>query len=381
MPIVYDTKYRPIEGGIYAYSQDSTIPPCGGVGMPYLLVQQNAFYCAESDFIAWDDQALFPRLDKRYGSFLLAIVLAHEWGHSIQQRNSLDTYLDGVTMEQQADCFAGSWAASLRSSTDPVLTKLRDRNLDRSLSGFVEFRDRLGMTGDDFGAHGTAFDRIRAFQEGFDGGATICASYEDELPTLVAVPYRSFKERFRGGNLPYDQVVSTLQPRIESFWREELGAGPAPRVKRANGLIFCSAPLRSPEGFNDGELSWCADTNTIMYSEQALRKLYDTIGDMGAGTELAITRALAHEAERGADTTDKAVWLRVVCNVGAWTGSMYEPDDPESSLLSPGDVDEGVRTLLEYAAKGPKRKFGTGFEQVAAYRMGVLGSVKDCAGH
>ena len=170
MPPVYDKPYRPMKGGIYAYSQDSTIPPCGGMGMPYLLVQQNAFYCPESDFIAWDDQGLFPRLEKRYGPFLLSIVLAHEWGHAVQQRNELDTFLDGVTLEQQADCFAGSWAASLTAATDPVLTKLRDKNLDRSLSGFVEFRDRLGMTADDLGAHGTAFDRIRAFQEGYDGG-------------------------------------------------------------------------------------------------------------------------------------------------------------------------------------------------------------------
>ncbi len=377
MPRVYGRAFRPIKGGIYAYSQDSTIPPCGGVGMPYLLVQQNAFYCPESDFIAWDDQGLFPRLEKRYGPFLLAIVLAHEWGHSIQHRQDL-TYLDGVTLEQQADCFAGSWAASLNPSTDPVLAKLRDKDLDRSLSGFVEFRDSLGMTGDDLGAHGTAFDRIRAFQEGFDGGAKVCADYEDELPTLVAVPYRSFKERFRGGNLPFDQVVSTLRPRIDKFWREELGAGPTPEMKPADGLAFCSSPPRSPEGFNDEQLAWCSDTNTLLYSEATLRTLYDTIGDMGAGTELALAQAIVHETVTGADPTSKPVWLRAICTVGAWTGSMYQPDDPESSLLSPGDVDEGVRTLLEYAAKGSAKDFGTGFEQVAAYRKGVLGSVQDC---
>ena len=206
----------------------------------------------------------------------------------------------------------------------------------------------------------------------------MCAEYENELPTLVAVPYRSFKERFRGGNLPYAEVVSTLRPRIDDFWKEELGAGPAPKMQPADGLAFCSSPPVSPEGFNDEELAWCADTNVLLYSEATLRKLYDSIGDMGAGTELALAQALVHETVNGSDPTDKAVWLRAICTVGAWTGSMYEPDDPESSLLSPGDVDEGVRTLLEYASKGDKKRFGSGFEQVAAYRRGVLGSVQDC---
>jgi Putative neutral zinc metallopeptidase len=362
---------------MYAYSKDSTIPRCGGFASPYLLVQMNAFYCPESDFIAWDDQGLFPQLNARYGTFLLSIVLAHEWGHAIQKRERI-SFLDGVTLEQQSDCFAGSWAASLSETSDPELFALRNRELDRSLAGFVEFRDRLGMTAEDFGAHGTAFDRIRAFQDGYRKGAAACAAYEDHPPVLVAVPYRSFKERFRGGNLPYEEIVDSLRPRMDSFWRHDLAAASAPGVRASGDLAFCSAPLFSPEGFTDDTLSWCADDNVITYSDTALRKVYDEIGDFGVATEIALTWAVAHEVEVGSDPSRKAVWLRAVCAVGAWTGSMYQPDDPQSSLLSPGDVDEGVRALLENSAKGSRSRYGTGFEQVAAFRTGVLGSARAC---
>ena len=98
VPPVFGGQYKALSGGIYAYSQDSTIPRCGGFGTPYVLIQQNAFYCPESDFIAWDDQGLFPRLQSRYGTFLLSIVLAHEWGHAIQHREGVD-FVDEVLLE------------------------------------------------------------------------------------------------------------------------------------------------------------------------------------------------------------------------------------------------------------------------------------------
>lgn len=378
MPSVYGKNYKQLSGGIYAYSKDSTIPPCGGIPTPYLLLQQNAFYCPESDFIAWDDQGLFPRLNARYGPFLLSIVLAHEWGHAVQERMALTSSSDGVTLEQQADCFAGSWSANLSVASDGELALLRDRSLDRALAGFVEFRDLLGMTANDPGAHGTAFDRIRAFQDGYDNGAEACVDYPDQPPTLVAVPYRSFKERFRGGNLPYDQVIGTLSTRMDRFWREQLGAIASPMLVESGGLPVCSSPLLSPEGFGETDLSWCADDDILYYSDSDMRKVYDDVGDFGVATELALTRALAHETSTGSNIGEKNIWLRAVCTVGAWTGSMYEPDSPELSVLSPGDVDEGVRTLLEYATKGSQKQFGSGFEQVAAYREGVLGSVQDC---
>jgi predicted metalloprotease len=374
-PDVYDDTYKKLGGGVYAYSSGSRIPTCDGMNLPYLVLQQNAFYCPESDFIAWDDQGLFPRLEKKYGRFLLAIVLAHEWGHAIQER--ADSDLDTITAEQQADCFAGSWAASLDPKTDPELAKLRDRELDKGLSGFIEFRDLVGMVSTDPGAHGTAFDRIRAFQDGFEGTPSTCAYYEEELPELVAIPYRSFKERFRGGNLPYPEVLPSIKKELALNWKAVYSADPVTTTE-AKEFPVCFAQPVSPEGFTENTISYCDDDKTLRYDEKSMRTLYDRIGDFGPATTIGIGWAMADLVQQGKDPSTKNFWVEANCRAGAWAGTMFDTNDPENSQLSPGDLDESVRTILESSAKGASKTYGTGFEQVSAFRAGVLQGSGGC---
>ena len=374
-PKVYDDDYKKLSGGVYAYSSGSRIPPCDRLSLPYLILQQNAFYCPEDDFIAWDDQGLFPRLEKKYGRFLLSIVLAHEWGHAVQER--ANTYLETITAEQQADCFAGAWAASLDPATDPELAKLRDAELDKGLSGFIEFRDVVGMTATDPGAHGTAFDRIRAFQDGFEGSPEVCAAYEDEQPELVAIPYRSFKERFRGGNLPYAEVMPSIVSGLAENWKSVWGTAPV-TTTAVKDFPVCFAQPVSPEGLNETNLSYCDDDKTLRYSEKTMRTLYDRIGDFGPATTVAIGWATADLVSAGRDPNTKSFWLEANCKAGAWAGTMFDVTDPGNSQLSPGDLDESVRTILESSAKGASATYGTGFEQVSAFRDGVLRGASDC---
>jgi predicted metalloprotease len=374
-PEVYDDSYKKLSGGVYAYSSGSRIPSCDGMNLPYLVLQQNAFYCPESDFIAWDDQGLFPRLEKKYGRFLLSIVLAHEWGHAIQERANSD--LDTITAEQQADCFAGAWAASLDAKTEPELTKLRDSQLDKALSGFIEFRDLVGMVSTDPGAHGTAFDRIRAFQDGFEGTPESCAIYEEELPELVAIPYRSFKERFRGGNLPYPEVLPSITKGLAVNWKSVFATDPAVTIE-AKDFPVCFAQPVSPEGYGESTISYCQDDRTLRYSEKSMRTLYDRIGDFGPATTVGIGWAMSDLVSEGKDPNTKAFWTEVNCRAGAWAGTMFDSSDPENSQLSPGDLDESVRTILEASDKGASKVYGTGFEQVSAFRAGVLNGANDC---
>ncbi len=375
---VYGEKYKPPAGGIYAYSRGSAIPPCGGFAMPYLFLQQNAFYCPDNDFIAWDDEGLFPKLEKRYGPFLLSIVLAHEWGHAIQERSGAD-FFDTIGAEQQADCFAGSWAAQLDPVENADLVLLRSKNLDRVLSGFVEFRDRLGMTSTDFGAHGTAFDRMRAFQDGYQNGAQPCADYEDELPELVSIPYRSFKERFRGGNMPFAQLLRDVVPVMATYWTSTYGSGPNKATGDAIDVLCLTnevLPVGVGTGRNAPIVSWCADDNVIHYDRASLQRLYDSNGDFGVSALLALQWATVQEVASGNDPTSKASALRAICRVGVWTGTLYDADLPQASSLSPGDIDEAIRVLLEVT--DDRASIGSGFERVAAFRTGVLGSRNDC---
>src|SRR5262245_4631445 len=136
LPGVYGKDYQPIpDDRVYAYSASNPPPACGGRGTtPYEQVAGNAFYCSEADFIAWDEQELFPRLDEKFGGFAIALVLAHELGHAVQARTH--TSLNAtVYLETQADCFAGAWAQHVEED-DPSLP-IGDTDLDIALGGFL----------------------------------------------------------------------------------------------------------------------------------------------------------------------------------------------------------------------------------------------------
>ena len=126
--------------------------------------------------MAWDAQTLFPRLTEQFGEFAPALVLAHEWGHVIQGRIGFETY-QTVYLEQQADCFAGAWAAHVASDASDL--QLSASDLDRALAGLLQLSDPVGIDGSQQGAHGNGFDRVSAFQDGVENGAASCAGVPD----------------------------------------------------------------------------------------------------------------------------------------------------------------------------------------------------------
>lgn len=372
---VYDVKFKPLAGGVYAYSSGSRIPPCDGQPMPYLLLQENAFYCPGSDFIAWDDEGLFPRLEKKFGRFLLAVVLAHEWGHAIQQRSNVN--LETIYAEQQADCFAGAWAASLSPASNPELAQLRDAELDRALSGLIEFRDLVGMTPTDFGSHGSGFDRVRAFQDGYVSGIATCAGFADRHLDLVAIGFRSMKERFRGGNLPYNEVFPAVQDQLAKYWTTTFGADPLTAEASFEFPLCFAAPL-SPPGFDESTFTYCPSDGRILYSDAAMKELYAQTGDFGPATVLAVTWSAARYLSLGGNPAETTFWIRSMCTAGAWAASLFDAEVPENSLLSPGDLDEAVMAILGGAGTSPSAQFGTGFDQVSAFRTGFVNGGRNC---
>ena len=62
------------------------LPPCQGERLSYRDVAGNAFYCCGDNFVVYDDAHLFPDLYADIGPFAVALVLAHEWGHAVQDR-------------------------------------------------------------------------------------------------------------------------------------------------------------------------------------------------------------------------------------------------------------------------------------------------------
>jgi predicted metalloprotease len=173
-PAVYGKRFEQLRGGFQAKTPQSPPFTCAGRRQTYEDLKGNAFYCGgpDDDYIAYDAAQLFPQLNNEFGGIAPAVVLAHEMGHAIQRRAEVNAA--SVVTELQADCFAGSWVRSTeKTADDPV--DLAGGALDTSISAILVLRDQPGTPATNPQAHGLGFDRVNAFQTGYEGGARECA--------------------------------------------------------------------------------------------------------------------------------------------------------------------------------------------------------------
>ena len=123
------------------------------------------FYCA-FDQTFYLPVPFFEMADREYGDAAVALVIAHENGHHVQEL--LGLFGAGLLTSQtelQADCLAGVWARTV---------------LNRGLLEEGDIGEILGLTeisGDIEGtpinapgAHGSSDLRIRFFNQGYEGG-------------------------------------------------------------------------------------------------------------------------------------------------------------------------------------------------------------------
>ena len=149
---------------VYYRPEQGPGPACGGQPAP----PQNAFYCPAGDFIAWDESGLLIPYFVGAGDFAAAFVLAHEFGHAVQARLPAQDQLPVVT-ELQADCFAGAWARAVQDQG-----QLQAGDLDEATLAVFSARDVPGTPFGDPAAHGTGFERTRAFSDGYEDGPRGC---------------------------------------------------------------------------------------------------------------------------------------------------------------------------------------------------------------
>ncbi|MCP2164418.1 KPN_02809 family neutral zinc metallopeptidase [Goodfellowiella coeruleoviolacea] len=150
------------------------------------------FYCP-ADRKVYIDLSFFTELRTRFGAqggqFVEAYVLAHEYGHHVQNllgtsdrvRTRSGANSDSVRLELQADCYAGVWAAHATStptsSGQPLITKITQDDINRAL-------DAAARIGDDYiqseigggridttqFTHGSSAQRQKWFTTGIQSG-------------------------------------------------------------------------------------------------------------------------------------------------------------------------------------------------------------------
>ena len=372
MPDAYGQQYEAIPADrVFAYSESNPPPNCedgGQTQAPYDEVAGNAFYCSNGDFVAYDEQGLLPKLREQFGEFAVGLVFAHELGHAAQARVGYNPSAT-VYFEQQADCFAGAWAQHVADSDDENVHLSTD-DLDNALAGLLTLSDPSGIDGGQEGAHGNGFDRVNAFQDGYEGGAPTCAAYESSPPDVTEAGYASSSDQASEGNLSLDELLPTITDNLDEYWSSQSSKVTTPTVNAGTAATGDD----SDGGVLTDSVTYDASSNAITYDAATMQKVHDNIGDFGSGMLVASAWASSVQHQLGVSIGNDAARRGAECLAGAWTASL-------SSKLSPGDLDEAV-TVLVAAGKGSSAGGGggrgTAFDRVAAFRAGFKHGPSKC---
>ena len=197
LPRIYDERFEDLAGGIQPKTENSPPWTCNRERLTYDDIRGNAFYCGgeDDDYIAYDAANLMPGLNESFGALTPAVVLAHEFGHAVQHRAEVDA--PSVVIELQADCLAGAWVAYAQTSASDPLT-VDETALDSSIRAIPLLRDQPGTAAINPKAHGLGFDRVNAFQTGYESGAGECATFPDGNLVVTELPFRTPSGSRRG---------------------------------------------------------------------------------------------------------------------------------------------------------------------------------------
>lgn len=171
-------KYTPAQTVLYSGSTDAA---CG-----YASSAIGPFYCPEDKYV-YLDLSFFDDLQTRYGAqggpFAEAYVLAHEYGHHIQDLlgvlDSSDSSSQGasggsVMTELQADCLAGVWMH--HAVETGYIAQLTDQEIEESLDAAAAVgddriqRETQGYVSPDTFTHGSSSQRQAALKDGLNSG-------------------------------------------------------------------------------------------------------------------------------------------------------------------------------------------------------------------
>ncbi|MGN6251780.1 MAG: KPN_02809 family neutral zinc metallopeptidase [Marmoricola sp.] len=150
------------------------------------------FYCPNDQLVYIDRSFMHDMLQGQLGAkggpFALAYVLAHEYGHHIEDqlgvlrklRTQQGASSDSVRLELMADCLAGVWAKSATTTKDAsgqvLITDLTQDDISRAIDAAQAVGDdRIqqesgGRVDRESWTHGSSAQRVHWFETGLQGG-------------------------------------------------------------------------------------------------------------------------------------------------------------------------------------------------------------------
>jgi uncharacterized protein len=175
------------ETAVDTFSGQTSTQGCGNASSA-----MGPFYCPNDATIYFDPtffkQILQGQLNGPSGAFVEPYVVAHEYGHHIQ--NVLGTMgkvktqqgpnSDSVRLELQADCYAGMWARNATTTQDSqgnvLIEDLTQQDVNEAIAAAKSVGDdtiqkeTTGQVSPEQWTHGSSDARVRWFTTGFQNG-------------------------------------------------------------------------------------------------------------------------------------------------------------------------------------------------------------------
>ncbi|MFC7426578.1 metallopeptidase [Nocardia tengchongensis] len=350
----------------------------------YRLV--NAAYCRLDGSVGWDRGVLLPAVADEFGKMSVVMVLAHEYGHAIQEMAKLvGRRTPTIVKEQQADCFAGAFIRNVAEGKAPHFTINTSDGLNAVLAATVAFRD--ADPDDPQSVHGSAFERVTAVQIGFTDGPKSCKAIDqNEIDR-------------RRGNLPQTlgNDANHGQSEVTQSSLQDLAKAMASIMPISDEpeYGYDTAKLNCRNGADTAPVTYCPATNRIGTDVSALHDRgvsnaddqdalpANVTGDFTAYIVFISRYTLAVQHSEKLPLKGAKTGLRAACLSGVISGKLADPSRKASGgiTLSAGDLDEAVSGLLTdglAASDTDGKTVPSGFSRVDAFRAGVLGTQDIC---
>ncbi|MBB3082819.1 KPN_02809 family neutral zinc metallopeptidase [Geodermatophilus sabuli] len=182
---VLGDRYQPTDTVFFNGSVQTS---CGGA-----TSGSGPFYCP-ADQLVYIDLSFFDQLQSQFGAegglFVNAYVIAHEYGHHVQNLLGTNQQVTPgetgpasgtVRLELQADCYAGAWANHAETVPDesgrPLIAEITHDDIDAALDAAARIGDDFiqqnlggGTVDQDAFTHGSSEQRQRWFTTGYETG-------------------------------------------------------------------------------------------------------------------------------------------------------------------------------------------------------------------